>query len=486
MQKSASSQGFTNDFDLVIASNVIHASSDILEAVRNLRALLKPRSKMIMLEITEPTIFSGLLLGTFSDFWNGSLDPNFPRHDGLFLSKKTWQALLSQCGFSRLDATLDDYAGQSSSAVLVTTAIEPIGIPAQVVHPISDGLTIIHRREPTEIALRFVELAQRQGLQLKRLSLYDAPSAKYSQHLYLVEINEPIFEDISPVEWLNPRTLLHKAKSLLWVTNGVLLNEGNPSFAMVEGFLRGLKTERRQVQIATLDLDREAVDHTLGATYEFVAAILVDLTSHKAGESYCMGYRLSKGMMYQCFLQPNEVLNQDWQRKQAGSVTPTLTSIRELQDIGLRVVTGKWDHRKSIVFERDPVFEARIANDCVEIAVHVSSIPQEAVSVLAEDCDSSKVLTAFTGTIRVAGSAVCGLEPGDTVCGVGYGICGPLVRTKVSLCQRLTDQDKQEELAAMLLPLCAALYTVGNLARATEDETVLIDGRGGGPVWASA
>lgn len=270
------------------------------------------------------------------------------------------------------------------------------------------------------------------------------------------------------------------------MTIGALMDGAKPSFEIIKGFLRSLKTKRREIQIATLDLDWEAVDRSLAMTYTFLAAIVMALKSHKAGESYRMGYRLSKGLMYQSFLQPNEVLNQDWQWKQAQSVTPTLLPIRDLQDIGLRVVTGKWDHRKSIVFEREPIFEAMIADDCIEIAVHLFGIPQGAISILREDCDPSKVLIGLTGTIRVVGSAVCGLKPGDIVYGIGHGICGPLVRTKASLCQKLTDQDNQEDLAVTMLPLCAALYAVGNLARVTQDETVLIDGRAGGPIWAPA
>lgn len=62
--------------------------------MRNLRSMLKLGEKIMLLEITRPLLFAGLLLGTFSDFWNGNLDTRFPRHDGRFMSKSDWNTVL--------------------------------------------------------------------------------------------------------------------------------------------------------------------------------------------------------------------------------------------------------------------------------------------------------------------------------------------------------------------------------------------------------
>ena len=88
-----------------------------------------------------------LLQGTFSDFWEGRNDPNFPRQDGPFMSVLTWNTILLQSGFSGIDFSLDDYLDQPSSTLLISTAIEQT-LPKQLTsHPI-DGYTIV-RRTPT-------------------------------------------------------------------------------------------------------------------------------------------------------------------------------------------------------------------------------------------------------------------------------------------------------------------------------------------------
>ena len=66
-------------WDLMVASNVIHATSDIKSALRNTRSALKPGGKMILLEITQSQLGAGLVYGTLSNFWKGDLDRDFPR-----------------------------------------------------------------------------------------------------------------------------------------------------------------------------------------------------------------------------------------------------------------------------------------------------------------------------------------------------------------------------------------------------------------------
>lgn len=81
--------------------------------------------------------------GTFSDFWKGDLDEDFPRHNGPFLTKSMWKAAFSQAGFSGLDFHLDDYAEHPSATVLVATAIEPSAQILELPVPVVEGLTVV-------------------------------------------------------------------------------------------------------------------------------------------------------------------------------------------------------------------------------------------------------------------------------------------------------------------------------------------------------
>lgn len=81
--------------------------------------------------------------GTFSDYWNGGSDPNYPRHDGPFMSKPTWNAIFAQSGFSGLDFFLEDYAEQQSCSVLASTAVESTALSRGLAPLQSRGLTVV-------------------------------------------------------------------------------------------------------------------------------------------------------------------------------------------------------------------------------------------------------------------------------------------------------------------------------------------------------
>ena len=144
MEKPGRAQGYEPEWDLVVASNVVHATSDIKSTLLNIRSILKPGGKMVPLELTQSQLSAGLVLGTFSDFWKGDADKDFPRLDGPFLSKSMWRAVLPHAGFSGLDFYLDDYAGTNVSAtVICASSIEPVlSTPPATLLP-ALGLTLV-------------------------------------------------------------------------------------------------------------------------------------------------------------------------------------------------------------------------------------------------------------------------------------------------------------------------------------------------------
>ncbi|MCC6750534.1 MAG: SDR family NAD(P)-dependent oxidoreductase [Deltaproteobacteria bacterium] len=96
-------------YDLVVAANVVHATRDLRQAARHLRALLAPGGLLALLEVTRPYPFFdatfGLVLPELAD--------EADRDAGQFLTTRGWRALLSTEGFSRVAAFSD--AGEAPS-----------------------------------------------------------------------------------------------------------------------------------------------------------------------------------------------------------------------------------------------------------------------------------------------------------------------------------------------------------------------------------
>lgn len=71
--KRPSTQGFTpGSYDLVIASNVLHATSDIENTIRNVRELLKPGGRFVLLEITKLQAHLNVSFGGLPGWWAGT------------------------------------------------------------------------------------------------------------------------------------------------------------------------------------------------------------------------------------------------------------------------------------------------------------------------------------------------------------------------------------------------------------------------------
>lgn len=72
------SQGFeAHSYDLIVASNIIHATSSIEKSLANLRRLLKPQGKLALIELTQSQLFLGLIFGILPGWWLGKLRPFF-------------------------------------------------------------------------------------------------------------------------------------------------------------------------------------------------------------------------------------------------------------------------------------------------------------------------------------------------------------------------------------------------------------------------
>jgi acyl transferase domain-containing protein len=89
-------------FDVVLASNVVHATADLARTLGRLRGLLAPGGLLVMLEVTAPQRWFDLTVGLTEGWWaftDVDLRPEVPT-----LDRAQWLALLGRCGFDALAA----------------------------------------------------------------------------------------------------------------------------------------------------------------------------------------------------------------------------------------------------------------------------------------------------------------------------------------------------------------------------------------------
>lgn len=94
-------QGFiTDSFDVILAANVVHATADIQSTLLNLRKLLTPDGKLILLEANSASRFADLTVGLTDGWWKFT-DSDI-RKDYPLLSRADWRKQLEAAGFRDL------------------------------------------------------------------------------------------------------------------------------------------------------------------------------------------------------------------------------------------------------------------------------------------------------------------------------------------------------------------------------------------------
>ncbi|WP_129645080.1 SDR family NAD(P)-dependent oxidoreductase [Peristeroidobacter agariperforans] len=100
--KPLSSQAMAaNQYDFVIATNVLHATADIRETMRNAKALLKKHGIILLNEMSEWSLFNHLTFGLLDGWWlyeDAAL--RIPGSPGL--APETWGRVLKEEGFENV------------------------------------------------------------------------------------------------------------------------------------------------------------------------------------------------------------------------------------------------------------------------------------------------------------------------------------------------------------------------------------------------
>jgi acyl transferase domain-containing protein len=88
-------------YDIIIASNVLHATKNIKRTLRNTKALLRKNGLLVLNEISDKSFFSHLTFGLLEGWWLYE-DPELriPGCPGLYPAR--WQAVLEEEGFQAI------------------------------------------------------------------------------------------------------------------------------------------------------------------------------------------------------------------------------------------------------------------------------------------------------------------------------------------------------------------------------------------------
>jgi acyl transferase domain-containing protein/acyl carrier protein/2-polyprenyl-3-methyl-5-hydroxy-6-metoxy-1,4-benzoquinol methylase len=115
------SQGFdAHSFDIILASDVLHATSDLRSTLENVKQLLASQGLLILIELTNAPRYIDLIFGLLKGWWLFSDLDLRPTHPLLCFQK--WRDLLADVGFLEVSGISDtDSASESLHSVILAT-----------------------------------------------------------------------------------------------------------------------------------------------------------------------------------------------------------------------------------------------------------------------------------------------------------------------------------------------------------------------------
>ncbi|MFB6258519.1 MAG: acyltransferase domain-containing protein, partial [Flavobacteriales bacterium] len=98
IEQDPEEQGFdSNAYDLVIASDVIHATSRLSTSLDNVRKLLASQGQLLLLEVTNSPVYLDLIFGMTEGWWMFQDTDIRPHH--ATMAPEKWKEVLEQNGF---------------------------------------------------------------------------------------------------------------------------------------------------------------------------------------------------------------------------------------------------------------------------------------------------------------------------------------------------------------------------------------------------
>jgi microcystin synthetase protein McyG len=103
IEKDPISQGFpAEQYDIIVASNVLHATKDLRATMQHARQLLAPGGILVLMEVTARQRWLDLIFGLLDGWWR--FEDVDLRPDYALLTTVQWQKLLKEVGFSTTTA----------------------------------------------------------------------------------------------------------------------------------------------------------------------------------------------------------------------------------------------------------------------------------------------------------------------------------------------------------------------------------------------
>ncbi|KAI4168739.1 MAG: hypothetical protein LQ343_006175 [Gyalolechia ehrenbergii] len=259
IEKDPLQQGFSAKYDIIVASNVLHATSSLMDTLQMARKLLRRDGKIIIFESVNPrSITAPFIFGLLPGWWQGTEDF---RKWGPLVNEDTWNSLLQATGFSGVDVSFRNSLsnGRDGSSIMIGTALDEPGKAPHNPRVVILESWLLDGRKQAKTSTLLVEelrsvLASNCGIdvqvwfEVSKLS----ENLKDTTFILLSGEHDTVLTDISADGYKNLQQLVKSASGLLWIIRSHRGSEADPLSETITGFLRCMQSEYERLRVASL------------------------------------------------------------------------------------------------------------------------------------------------------------------------------------------------------------------------------------------
>ncbi|KXX76480.1 Lovastatin diketide synthase LovF [Madurella mycetomatis] len=450
-----------HSFDLILASTAMQAVENREQALLNIRKLLRPDGKLILVELTQDRLDAQLIFGALSDWKTEGDEP------AQAIKVQQWDELLRATGFTGVEFDIGDCDQpqfQGSSVILTTAAASE-----EEGHASESAISIVVPSllgQPTQWITKLTEAIRAEtGITAAAETLDSVnPSDKTICILTDIANGETILDSLNKSNFFKLRRVLTTSSGILWLTtSGGAIDAPSPTSAQVQGLLRTLRQEDTSKAYMLLDLPRNwtqepelAIGHIVHVLKRTLSVKIKGLTSTD------WEYAVKDSILHV----PRIYSAQDDSKNESD-----VALLQPFHQPGRVLVWEDLAPEEPGFIEDSP--RKSIPDDMVEIETRAFSAD---LFSSHGDHDEMPGVYEVAGVITRLGKHALadGLQVGDNVCGVVKAPFASAVRAARTSIAKIPDGLSLSNAVCVPLAYAAAYYALGHVARLQRGEKVLI------------
>lgn len=408
-------QGFTaGSYDMIVAALVLHATKNLRRTMTNVRKLLKPGGKLILVENTQDTLDLQLIFGTLPGWWlseepERKMSPSAPL--------KVWDEVLKDTGFTGIDFEIGDCedAEHQSTSVIVATA------KSQANYPSSISIICSQESPPCRTWLDNLskEIQAETGIFPDVETLESAQVTDDKVYIFTPEMTKPFVDNIDRSSFEKLKGLLINSQGILWLTSSSSIDAKNPLLAQAQGLLRTVKQEDANKRFIQLDFESTPDVWTLDNISHIVHILQQSFDYNLDPRSIEWEYVVKDSSLHVPRFYPDAVQDRASSGTQVDQ-TPVLEPFWQ-PDRPLVWETSKSGLLSDLYFTDHPDVASDVPSGMVEIDPKAFGLNFRDVLIGLGQLDETLMCHDDAGVITRVGPNTEGLKVGDRVCGIFKG-----------------------------------------------------------------